>query len=94
MPFDVDTILDQTQHNMIDPTTYVNISGISFLNVSSEGLFGGSFECGIGGGAPCTNITLEHVHLNVSRGGCEFSQTTGVASDVFPASCIPPTKAS
>ena len=51
-----------------DPGKGVHVTDITYRHIRSTGLFGGSFLC-TAGALACTGITLEDIHLNVSRSG-------------------------
>eukprot|EP01052_Picozoa_sp_SAG31_P036858 SAG31_NODE_4661_length_3058_cov_2.518756_2_plen_306_part_00 len=72
-----------------DPGKGVHVTRITYRRIRSKGLFGGSFLC-TAGALACTDITLEDVHLNVSRSGCKFVNVQGQSVDVEPRSCHVP----
>ncbi len=68
------------------PGSRVTVRDVSFVRIHSDGLYAGQFMCS-SGNLTCSNITLQHVHLNVSLGGCDFSNVKGSAIDTSPQSC-------
>lgn len=67
----------------------VRIENITYKGIRADGLHGGQFRCSAF--SPCRNIQLADVVLNVSIDGCSFEHTSGMAHNVSPHSCMPPT---
>lgn len=80
--------IDQQIRNLKPTGTQISITNVTFTNVSGNSLSqAGFFLCKAE--YPCLGIQFDRVHIE-AHVPCEFHNTYGTGSDVYPLDCVPP----